>query len=88
MTKKFEAGKTYINKKICGTFTYFEELTVEEVMSTGSISGTWNSYFIDAKGNRYNGSPRNFYTRVRKANGKDYQMTTDLYIKFYASEEL
>lgn len=86
MTNKFEAGKTYINKRTCGTYTYFEELKVEEILSTGSIYCTWLSYFIDAKGNRYNGNPRKVCTRVRKAPGKDYQMTSDLYVRFYAIE--
>ena len=86
MTNKFETSKTYTLKRTCGNFTYVEELTVDELMSTGSISGTWSNYMIDNKtGTRYNGTSRSVYTRVRKAPGKDYQMTTDLCVRFYAA---
>ncbi len=85
MTTKFEAGKTYTVKRTCGNYTYVEELKVEEIMSTGSISGTWTNYMVDNKtGIRYNGTSHGAYTRVRKAPGKDYQMTSDLYVRFYA----
>lgn len=89
MIKKFEAGKIYVTKRQCGVYTYVEELEVKSFSDSHTIlNGTWHSYFLNEHGTHFGDFTRNVCTKVRKAPGKDYQMTTELLIRFYSNEEL
>ena len=86
--KKFEIGNTYVSKKQCGGYTYVEELTVKSISDYGTyIVGTWHSYCTNEHGTIFGEFDRNVCTKVRKASGKDYQMTTQLLVRFYSNTE-
>jgi hypothetical protein len=83
---KFKAGKMYRNTTKCGNYESVHELMVEEVKGN-TISG-YISYYGILNGQRLDSFKYNIFTKVRKANGEDYQITTDLIEVYKAIDEV
>ena len=87
--QKFEIGKTYINKRQCGVYTYIDTLTVEHTTDNKTtIGGLWKSWVVNEHGFKFGEFERRIATKVRKAPNKDYQKTVELLLEFTANTEI
>ena len=83
---RFEINKTYVNKHVCGVYTYFEELTVTSISDSGNnLVGVWHSYVINENGYHFGDFTRNVNPSIRKVPNQDYQMTSGLLVRFYSN---
>lgn len=86
MLNKFEVGKMYRNVTKCGNYESVHDLIVEEV-DGNTISG-YISYYGILNGQKLDSFEYKVLTKVRKANGENYQITTGLVEVYKAIDEV
>ena len=84
--KKFEKGKMYRNSTKCGNYESVHDFIVEEV-DGNTISG-YISYYGILNGQKLATFEYKVFTKVRKALGENYQVTTGLVEVYKAIDEV
>ena len=79
---KFEIGKMYRNITKCGSYESVHDLIVDEIEGS-TIYGRINYYGI-LNGQKLESFEYKVFSKVRKAIGEDYQITTGL-VEVYKS---
>ena len=79
---KFEVGKMYRNITKCGNYESVHDLIVDEIEGS-TIYGRINYYGI-LDGQKLESFEYKVFTKVRKAIGENYQITTSL-VEVYKS---
>ena len=79
---KFKVGKMYRNVTKCGNYESVHDLIVDEIEGS-TIYGRINYYGI-LNGQKLESFEYKVFSKVRKANGENYQITTGL-VEVYKS---
>ena len=86
MLNKFEVGKTYRNITKCGKYESVHDFIVDEIEGS-TIYGRVNYYGI-LDGQKLESFEYKVFSKVRKAIGEDYQITTGLTEVYKAINEV
>lgn len=86
MVKKFEVGKTYRISSKVGSYESVHELTIESI--DGSTVSGYIEYYGILNGTKLDSYNYNVFSKVRKAIGEDYQITTGLVEVYKAIDEV